>query len=84
MKERTEAPLASARDIGNYQYIDNCLDDAFATAVRTLNDRIAKYTPVGAEAQDWVRAQDAVFANCRGEIWSSAAGSPLGGCAGAE
>jgi hypothetical protein len=57
---------STSRDIGNYQYIHNCQDDAFATAARTLNDRVSKYGASSAAAQDWLRAQDAVFSNCGG------------------
>ena len=42
----------------------NCTDDAFHTAVLTLQARQGKFT--AAEMQDWLRSQDEVFANCSG------------------
>lgn len=55
------------RRIQNYQHIANCLDDAFASAERTLKARVARYGEASAEVRDWRRAQDAVFSNCGGE-----------------
>jgi hypothetical protein len=46
-----------------FQYT-NCLDDAFHSAVVTLNVRLAKWNI--AQVKDWVSAQDLVFANCNG------------------
>ena len=54
------------RNIGNYQSIDNCLDDAFVTALRTGKARLAQWGSSSAALRDWARAQDAVFANCSG------------------
>jgi hypothetical protein len=48
----------------NYDEIPNCLDDAFATATRTLAARSAAYGKQDAAVIEWVRGQDAVFANC--------------------
>jgi len=45
-------------------FYDNCLDDTFRTAARTLDDRIGT---LGADAEivrAWVAAQDQVFSNC--------------------
>lgn len=47
-----------------YADYDNCLEDALRTAMATLADREQR---AGAESpwfQDWLRAQDRVFANC--------------------
>lgn len=52
------------RAIDNYQYIRNCLDDAFVAAVRTGNARRTTFGATSAQVRDWVRAQDAVFKNC--------------------
>lgn len=41
----------------------SCLDDAFLTASKTLEARIAKYG-ISAEIKEWLNGQDAVFANC--------------------
>ncbi|HLZ13268.1 MAG TPA: hypothetical protein VKP58_11835 [Candidatus Acidoferrum sp.] len=50
-----------------YSYFTNCNADAFQTATRTLQDRIAKYGATSAELEEWVAGQDQVFANCGGE-----------------
>lgn len=47
-----------------YSSYDNCLDDAYTTAARTLRARIASYGATNPEVVDWVRGQDAVFSNC--------------------
>ena len=48
----------------DYQSFNNCLDDAFAAAARTLKAHVAAYTAKDPAVADWVRAQDAVFSNC--------------------
>jgi hypothetical protein len=48
-----------------YQQFLNCPDNAFVTAVRTLDDRIGKYGS-GSDVKEWLVGQDAVFANCNG------------------
>jgi len=48
---------------GYSEYV-NCPDDAFHTAVLTLQARQGRFT--AAEMQDWLRGQDQVFANCSG------------------
>lgn len=55
---------------GGYNYFSNCLAGAFDNATKTLEARISKY---GADAnvKEWVKGQDAVFANC-----DYAAGAP--------
>lgn len=49
-----------------YQYEDfaNCLDDAFASASRTLSSLTGKYGRNDASVIEWTRGQDAVFSNC--------------------
>jgi len=54
------------RALANYQYFDNCLDDAFATATRTLSARIERYGSSSREVREWLRGQLAVFGNCSG------------------
>ncbi|MBV9302905.1 MAG: hypothetical protein JOY62_04410 [Acidobacteriaceae bacterium] len=51
---------------GEYVYYENCLDDSFITAARTLRDRRQKYASAPA-FRDWVQAQDQVFQNCGGD-----------------
>jgi len=46
----------------------NCLSDAFVTAARTLDERIAQFGAGSEIVHAWVSAQDIVFSNCaRGE-----------------
>lgn len=52
------------RRIFDYVTPINCLDDAYAAAVRTLRERETRYGAGSAAARDWTRAQEAVFANC--------------------
>ena len=61
------AAVTTFKGLPNYQSFENCLGDAFATAVATLKARAARFGAGSAELADWVRAQDAVFANCGGE-----------------
>lgn len=49
-----------------YVYYINCLPDAFRNAAKTLDDRVAK-NGVGDDTKEWVKGQDAVFANCGGD-----------------
>lgn len=48
----------------DYEQFPNCLDDAFATAARTLASRQAAHGARSAEVVEWVRGQDTVFSNC--------------------
>jgi hypothetical protein len=52
---------------GDYQSIQNCLDDAFVSAIRTAKTRAARFGASSPQLREWVRAQDAVFANCKGD-----------------
>jgi hypothetical protein len=60
------APRAGTtwRSLGNYQQIENCNDDAFANAVRTLRARAARFGRSSRELVEWTRAQVVVFRNC--------------------
>jgi hypothetical protein len=55
------------RNIGDYQFIVNCLGSAYAAAAKTLTERMGRYGPASAEVRDWLAAQDRVFENCTGE-----------------
>ncbi len=54
------------RSAGQFVYYQNCLDDAFVTAARTLTDRRQHY-PSKQALVNWVGAQDQVFANCNSD-----------------
>lgn len=61
--------LDTTRNIPGQQYesFENCLDDAFLTATRTLATRQQSYGKSSPEVLDWLRAQDTVFSNCAGD-----------------
>lgn len=48
----------------NFQQYLNCPDDAFTSATKTLNERIAKFGASSPQVKEWVQAQDEVFKNC--------------------
>src|SRR6185503_49773 len=51
----------------SYQSIQNCLDDAFASAMVTAKARLASFGgAASSQMREWLRAQDAVFTNCPG------------------
>jgi len=51
---------------GTYLQYYNCLDSAFEFAVRTLTQRVGQFGAQSAVVNDWIVAQDMVFANCSG------------------
>jgi len=55
------------RNIGDYQFIVNCLGSAYAAAAKTLSERMGRYGAASAEVRDWLEAQDRVFENCTSE-----------------
>lgn len=55
-----------SKDQPYFQYM-NCPGDAFQNAIRTLDNRAAKFGLQSADLREWVSAQDQVFANCGGE-----------------
>jgi hypothetical protein len=48
----------------NYMSFLNCNDDAFRTAVGTLDTMVAKFDASSPEVRQWLSAQDTVFQNC--------------------
>ena len=67
------------RGVGtSYAFIENCLEGAFATALQTLEARMATFGSESREVEWWGRAQNAVFANCGGKdlVLPSAPPSP--------
>ena len=57
------------RKLANYTESDtelNCADSAFLTASRTLDARAKTWGAESEELKEWVRGQNAVFANCIG------------------
>jgi len=49
-----------------YVYYINCLPDSFRNAARTLEARLAAHG-VNDDTKEWLKGQDAVFANCGGD-----------------
>ena len=49
-----------------WQSYGNCLDDAFATAAKTLKSREREYAADKVALATWVAGQDQVFSNCGG------------------
>lgn len=47
-----------------YEWIDNCTDDAFATASATLAERTKTFGPNHPAVTAWLDAQEIVFGNC--------------------
>jgi hypothetical protein len=48
----------------DYEWFDNCTDDAFRTATATLNARIATFGAKSEAVTAWLDAQEIVFGNC--------------------
>jgi hypothetical protein len=51
-------------DPSAYSWSLNCADDAFRTAILTLQDRSARFGRNNPYVKVWLHAQDAVFSNC--------------------
>jgi septum formation topological specificity factor MinE len=47
-----------------YDFVENCLPDAFRSAAAALDDRVGRFGDASAEARSFVAGQDSVFANC--------------------
>jgi len=63
----------------NYMSFLNCNDDAFRTAIGTLDTMVAKFGASSPEVGHWLDAQDTVFQNCRGGKESQHIPPPLNG-----
>ena len=57
-------PYRSAGANDDYNPYLNCNDDAFKQAVKTLQEKVAKYGAGSAVVKDWLAAQDSVFCHC--------------------
>lgn len=57
-------PYRSAGTNDDYNPYLNCNDDAFKQAVKTLQEKVAKYGAGSAAVKDWLAAQDSVFCHC--------------------
>jgi hypothetical protein len=63
-----DVPLHASRAVPGQQWqdFDNCLQDAFSNAARTLAARVREHAAEKAELAEWISGQDAVFSNCDG------------------
>jgi hypothetical protein len=68
VRRRPSTGRASAR---LYQTFDNCQNDAFATALRTLDARRDRFGDGNAPLREWVGAQAAVSRTVMTARWSS-------------
>ena len=59
--------VQSDRRLPDYQAFENCLEDAFVAATATFRARVDRFGLSSPQVRDWLRAQDAVFANCSGD-----------------
>ena len=58
-------PPSRTRSVaGAYDSYDNCTDDAFATASKTLAQHMKTYGAASPAVMHWLNAQEMVFANC--------------------
>ena len=57
------------KDLQNGDFYDytNCTKETFLTAIKTLDERVAKYGANSPQVKEWLDAQDKVFANCSGD-----------------
>jgi hypothetical protein len=53
-------------ETGEFESFRNCNDDAFRTAIVTLQSMIAKFGNASSQVKKWLDAQDVVFQNCGG------------------
>lgn len=63
----TELKIHRADGKSSVWYYLNCSNDAFSNAVAVLAARAKSWGENSADMLDWVRGQDAVFANCQGD-----------------
>lgn len=74
LKERAQVPGAvpvsidPQRPLGEFQSFVNCTDSAFASAARTLRQRMNEFGAQSREVQLWLEGQDNVFVNCGGKV----------------
>ena len=66
MHETSDAGLKTDSNVPGQQWdtYENCLNDAFVNAAKTLATRARDHSTEPAELAEWVNGQDAVFSNC--------------------
>ncbi len=63
-KEENLPEIYTERSYGGYEFFPNCTKNAFETAAKTLDDRVASYGSDDKDVKEWLRGQDLVFTNC--------------------
>jgi hypothetical protein len=63
----TKKDISSFAALDGFEYFLNCGDDAFKTALRTLEDREKQWGKGTLNLAEWIDGQDAVFAQCSRE-----------------
>ncbi len=60
------SPNISIYKDANDEYFSyaNCTEDAFKNAIKTLQERVAKYGATSPQVKEWLQGQDQVFSNC--------------------
>jgi hypothetical protein len=56
-----------AYDPDSHQFVLNCAEDAYRTAIHTLDSRRSRFGVGSVAFQSWLAAQDVVFSNCDGQ-----------------
>jgi hypothetical protein len=57
-------PYQRWRTYSNYSSYENCLEDTFRSATKTLEERMKTFGQDSAELREWLKGQDQVLANC--------------------
>ncbi len=63
-KEEKLPQIYTERSYGGYEFFPNCTKNAFETAAKTLDERVASHGSDNKDVQEWLLAQDKVFTNC--------------------
>jgi len=68
--DENDSPGYGPSSSGYYQF-QNCADDAYLTAAKTLATRSKQFGQRSDELRSWLNAQDTVFNNCGGSLGSN-------------
>jgi len=63
----SESDISVYATVGDFYYVQICFSDAFTTAAKTLNARIAGHGAADPWLRLWLQTQDAVFKRCNGQ-----------------
>jgi hypothetical protein len=65
--KKDTSDIDAYRSVGDFAAVQTCFNDAFTTAAKTLQDRIAAHGATDPGVKTWVLVQDAVFSACSGK-----------------